>query len=176
MQACAEIAGATDAALASFARLDARIALTYRTQAAPQHDAYASILRAAEATDATRRVTSVGPHADDLEIRWDRRPARSIASQGQARALSLSLRLAELRVLEQRTGFVPVLLLDDVSSELDRDRTERLLALVRDLDAQLWLTTTDPSLEALLPGARIHGVRRGRVVPLGPPIDAEKSG
>lgn len=88
-----------------------------------------------------------------------------MASQGQSRALALALRLAEIHVLEQRTQRVPILLLDDVSSELDRPRTERLFHLVSRLDAQLWITTTDPNIASLLPRPRVFEVRDGGVTP-----------
>jgi DNA replication and repair protein RecF len=88
-----------------------------------------------------------------------------VASQGQTRALALCLRLAELDAVAARNKCLPVLLLDDVSSELDRPRTERLFAYVAALGAQLWVTTTDPSIAALVPRARLFQVRDGRVSP-----------
>ena len=75
------------------------------------------------------------------------------------------LRLAELHVLEARTRAIPVLLLDDVSSELDRERTARLFKLVAALGAQVFVTTTDPAIAAMLPGARRFAVADGAVTP-----------
>ena len=116
--------------------------------------------------DLARRSTLLGPHADDLSITWSGIPAKVVASQGQTRALALALRLAELHVLEQRTRVVPVLLLDDVSSELDRERTARLFALVETLGAQVFATTTDPAIADLLPGAARFRVHAGSVAPM----------
>jgi DNA replication and repair protein RecF len=121
----------------------------------------------AEGLPATSRAASraLGPHGDDLAITWSGLPARVVASQGQTRALALALRLAELHVLEARTRAVPTLLLDDVSSELDRERTERLFKLVGALGAQVFVTTTDPAIAALLPDARRFTVADGAVTP-----------
>ena len=80
-----------------------------------------------------------------------------------AQAERYALRLAELHVLEARTRAVPVLLLDDVSSELDRERTARLFKLVGALGAQVFVTTTDPAIAALLPDARRFMVTDGTV-------------
>ena len=76
--------------------------------------------------DLIRGYTSVGPHADDVEIEVDGRPARKFASQGQQRMIALSLKIAETNVLARATNRIPVLLLDDISSELDRDRNQQL--------------------------------------------------
>lgn len=141
------------------------IALSYRPRAPSDQFAYAAALAQNLPGDLARRSTSVGPHGDDLAITWAGVPARTVASQGQTRALALALRLAELHVLEARTKRVPILLLDDVSSELDRERTERLFKLVSTLGAQVWVTTTDPAIASLLPRARIFEVRDGAVTP-----------
>ncbi len=95
------------------------------------------------ATDQERGFTSVGPHADDVNITLSGRPARLFASQGQARALVLAIKVAEIENLRARLGHSPVLLLDDVSSELDPARNTSLLAYLGDLSSQVLLTTTD---------------------------------
>jgi DNA replication and repair protein RecF len=74
--------------------------------------------------------TAVGPQRDDLEVWLEERDARQFASQGQQRSVVLSLKLAELHYLAEATGEQPVLLLDDVMSELDPARRERLLAAI----------------------------------------------
>jgi len=79
------------------------------------------------AEDLRRGVTSVGPHRDDLRILIEGEDARSYASQGQQRTAVVSLKLAEAALIEARTGERPVLLLDDVLSELDSDRRAALL-------------------------------------------------
>lgn len=76
------------------------------------------------------QTTLFGPHRDDLLVMLDARPARETASQGQARSLSIALRLAGAELLGEIEGRAPVLLLDDVFAELDGPRRERLAALL----------------------------------------------
>jgi len=73
-------------------------------------------------------------------------PVRGVASQGQHRAVVLALKLAEIEVVRRARMVRPMLLLDDVSSELDRDRTAALFAFLRDHEGQVFLTTTRPEL------------------------------
>ena len=74
----------------------------------------------------------VGPHLDELRVVVDNKPARGFASQGQQRTLALSLKLAELELAQQKRGEYPLLLLDDVLSELDDKRRQHILAYVGD--------------------------------------------
>ena len=88
----------------------------------------AEALAASRRDDVRRGVSTVGPHRDDVELQIGDMPARSHASQGEQRSLALALRLASHRVITDVTGSAPVLLLDDVFSELDPDRSDALLA------------------------------------------------
>ena len=103
-------------------------------------------LRARRPEDSRRGRASFGPHKDELALHIDGRAARSDASQGQQRLLSLSLKLAELRCIEHTRRVHPVLLLDDVSSELDASRTESVLTLLEASQGQIFVTTTRPEL------------------------------
>jgi len=103
-------------------------------------------LRARRPEDYRRGRASFGPQRDELALTVDGRAARSDASQGQQRLLSLSLKLAELRCIESARRAHPVLLLDDVSSELDAHRTESVFALLRASHGQIFVTTTRPEL------------------------------
>lgn len=85
-------------------------------------------LVAARRDDVRRGVSTVGPHRDDVAFTIGGLPARTHASQGEQRSLALALRLAAHRVITEVTGSAPVLLLDDVFSELDPDRSDALLA------------------------------------------------
>ncbi len=105
-------------------------------------------LRVRTPRDAERGFTSAGPHADDLDIRLAEHPARSYASQGEQRALVLAWKIAEIENLQQTTGVLPLLLLDDVSSELDPERNAYLMTYVSQSGAQVFLTTTSASLVA----------------------------
>jgi DNA replication and repair protein RecF len=109
-------------------------------------DAFAALL--AETLDAavdeeTRRGSTVaGPHRDDLRILVDGRDLRAFGSQGEQRTAALALRVAEFALLKTLLGEPPVLLLDDILSELDRTRRAALLAHLAPV-AQVILTTTD---------------------------------
>jgi DNA replication and repair protein RecF len=77
--------------------------------------------------DRERGYTSVGPHADDVGLALGERAARLYASQGQSRAVVLAFRIGEIENLKAVQGRAPLLLLDDVSSELDRERNGFLM-------------------------------------------------
>jgi len=99
--------------------------------------------------DLRRGVTTVGPHRDELAIVLDDMPSRTHSSQGEQRCLALALRLAGHREVALEVGAPPVLLLDDVFSELDPDRSA---ALVHSLPAgQAFLTTAVPLPEMVVP-------------------------
>ncbi|MCB9686337.1 MAG: DNA replication and repair protein RecF [Alphaproteobacteria bacterium] len=98
-----------------------------------------------------RRTTLAGPQLDDVRATLDGRAARDFASRGQVRSIVLALKLAEM-VAARARGTVPMFLLDDVSSELDAERTGRLVRHVSELGAQVLATTTDPGpVRAALP-------------------------
>ena len=92
--------------------------------------------------DQQRKRTGYGPHRDDLELTLDGHEARVVASQGQHRALTLALKIAEHRAIASARGVQPILLLDDVSSELDADRTAALFDHLATTESQIFLTTT----------------------------------
>lgn len=94
--------------------------------------------------DLARGATSSGPHVDDLSLVLDGRAARLYASQGQLRALVLALKIAEIEYLRAQLGDAPVLLLDDVSSELDPTRNAQLFDFLRSVPCQAFITTTHP--------------------------------
>ena len=100
----------------------------------------------------------VGPHRDDLTLRINAMPARTHASQGEQRSMALALRLAAHRLVADALGDVPVLLLDDVFSELDPGRTEALLHHLP--PGQAVLTTAGPIPDGAEPRAGRHRDRR----------------
>jgi DNA replication and repair protein RecF len=95
--------------------------------------------------DLARGATSSGPHTDELRLTLDGRAAASFASQGQLRAMVLALKVAEIEYLTQKLGAPPVLLLDDVSSELDPTRNQQLFAFLQTVPCQAFITTTRPT-------------------------------
>jgi DNA replication and repair protein RecF len=103
-----------------------------------------SLLKKLEATielDIQRGYTGSGPHRDDFSFSFDDRPALHSASRGEIRTLLLSLKILELGILEQEKHIRPLLLLDDVFSELDGSRRQALTAFIKDY--QTIITTTD---------------------------------
>src|SRR5204862_6957594 len=105
------------------------------------------------------------PHTDDVEILLEGRLAREHASQGQLRSLVLALKLAELRNVEARLGDVPVLLLDDVPSELDPTRRRFLFEMVGGLACQTLISVTEHDVVPALPDRVDARLERGRLFP-----------
>lgn len=132
-----------------------------------EHDLAARLREALEAgrrEDVLRGQTRIGPHRDDIEFRIAGRAAGSTASRGQQRTAALALRIAEVAYSTERTGDPPVLLLDDILSELDAHRRERVLAVAHGAD-QVLITTPDgdrPS-EAELPDAHRYRLTDGEL-------------
>lgn len=81
-------------------------------------------------SDIIRKSTAAGPHRDDMAVFFDGRDIRSFGSQGQQRIAAISLKLCEIQVLKERLNTDPVLLLDDVLSELDMQRRKRLVGII----------------------------------------------
>lgn len=112
-----------------------------------------------------RGVSLVGPHRDDLQVRINGLDSRLYASQGQQRTAVLSMKLAELSFMKSQLEEEPILLLDDVASELDPRRREYLLAAVSD-SIQTLLTCTNPADLGDRPwpaGSRLFLVEAGQV-------------
>ena len=107
---------------------------------------FAAELAARRARDARQRAASFGPQRDELQLVVDGRSARHHASQGQQRILTLALKVAELECVREARRAHPVLLLDDVSSELDPARTGAVYDFLRESQSQVFVTTTRPEL------------------------------
>ncbi|MCR4775955.1 MAG: DNA replication/repair protein RecF [Saccharofermentans sp.] len=105
-----------------------------------------SKLRSARSYDLEKGISSVGVNKDDLDIKLDGLQMRNYSSQGQQRSASLALKLAELDILRMFTSSTPILLLDDVFSELDAERRASLLSVMK--DAQIFITCTDRDMTA----------------------------
>lgn len=152
----AEVAPRARAAFATIGRIEAPASFAYEPEhlevdfaTAPEPALQAALSTALEARlprDQDRGHTSVGPHVDDLELALGPHPARQYASQGQSRALVIAWKVAEIENLAATNGFLPMLLLDDVSSELDPERNAFLMRYLADSGAQTLLTTTDAAL------------------------------
>ena len=137
--------------------LEGEAELTYRPRSrAESAEALAAELAERTDGDIERGFTGHGPHRDDLSLRREGRELRSYGSRGQVRLGLLALLLAEREELAAERGAPPLLLLDDVMSELDVGRRKRLVDLLR-AGGQSLITTTDL---AHVPGAQGPAVTR----------------
>lgn len=118
--------------------------------------------------EVARGATLVGPHRDDIRFELDGVDVASFGSQGQQRSVVLALKLAEVGFVTHRAGQKPVLLLDDVLSELDAGRRTRLMELV-ETGCQALITSVEPGCVGLMPaGARVFSISAGEVTDHGP--------
>jgi DNA replication and repair protein RecF len=148
------------AAYADVSGGDAETAMRYRSQW--RSTGLADALRAARRDELRRGVSLVGPHRDELELTIDGLPARTHASQGEQRSLALALRLAAHDVVAAEVGEPPILLLDDVFSELDPSRSDALVAHLP--KGQAVLTTAGGLPDGTHPDLVVH-VEAGRLRP-----------
>ncbi|MGD1052696.1 MAG: DNA replication/repair protein RecF [Candidatus Dormibacteria bacterium] len=167
----AELAPLAGAAMAEISEATDSLELRYAPQSGLARDGLeqvmatlGSALARARAEELARGTSVVGPHRDDLEFVLNHRPARSTASQGQQRSAVLATKIAEVRLVGSRAGRLPILLLDDVLSELDAGRREHLLsALSASGEApQTMVTCSDDHPFGAHPARRFR-VRQGTV-------------
>jgi DNA replication and repair protein RecF len=144
--AASRVSAAATKVFAKMAAEGAVLEVAYEPGAPGDAAEYAAALVQSRALDARRGSARVGPHRDDLGLVLGGQRVRGIASQGQQRLVVLALKAAEIEVIEGIKGVRPLLLLDDVSSELDRARTAALFAFVGRQEGQIFLTTTRPEL------------------------------
>mgnify|MGYP001578678266 FL=1 len=95
--------------------------------------------------DIEQRITTIGPHRDDFDIIFNNSPAGITASRGQSRIISLSLKLSEAKEIRNVTKRNPILILDDIFSELDEKMREKVVSEIIDFD-QILLSTADIAL------------------------------
>jgi DNA replication and repair protein RecF len=139
--------------------------IRYAPRAPIEPDAFAALLASSRGDDARRGTATVGPHLDELALSLGSHPARQVASQGQHRALVLALKGAELETIRAAREAEPILLLDDVSSELDARRNAALFALLHERVGQVVITTTRPELIEIAVERRDFRVVSGTVEP-----------
>ncbi len=111
-----------------------------------------------------RRQSCVGPHRDDIEFKINGIDAVKFASQGQQRTLVLALKLGELDIIREKTGFAPILLLDDVLAELDETRQNYLLKSIEQ-GVQTIITSVDTLLfeDEFLKDVTVYSVEKGKI-------------
>jgi DNA replication and repair protein RecF len=110
-------------------------------------------------------TTTAGPHRDDLTFVLDDRPLKAFGSQGQQKSFVLALKMAEMDNLHDTFGEAPLLLLDDMSSELDARRNHNLMEFLTTREIQVFITTTErsPALLAAAPHCAVFRVEDGNL-------------
>lgn len=114
--------------------------------------------------DVDKGYTTVGPHRDDLDIRVNGIDVKTYGSQGQQRTAALSLKLSEIEIIYDEIGEYPVLLLDDVMSELDKKRQNDLLKSLKSLQTIITITDTESIIDAYLEEANVIKIHNGKVI------------
>jgi DNA replication and repair protein RecF len=113
--------------------------------------------------DFEKRVTSVGPHRDDFDIKINGIDARIFGSQGQQRTSVLTIKFASLEIIKEITGEYPVLLLDDVLSELDANRQKYILSSIKNIQTFITCTGIGDIKDHLKDEAQLFLVKNGSV-------------
>lgn len=109
-------------------------------------------------------MTSLGPHRDDFTFFINGKDVKKFGSQGQKRTAALSLKLAQIDIAKNETGEMPVLLLDDVLSELDSSRQEYLLKCIGDMQTIITCTGQDEWIKSRMSVDRVFKVNKGQVI------------
>lgn len=112
--------------------------------------------------DMIMKITTIGPHRDDIEILINGKSARKYGSQGQQRSCVLALKLAEASLLREKTQDEPVALLDDVMSELDEGRQDYILNHIKDW--QVFITCCDPASVLRLKQGKTFHIENGKLM------------
>lgn len=144
------------------ALLDSPISLVHQRGWAPEQ----SLLRSLEndrRRDRRYKATQLGPHRGDVVVQVTGRPAKDHVSRGQQKLVAAGLMLAQLQIQEEQKPGRSALLLDDPAAELDGENLRRLMALVRRVPAQLWVTSLKPEVSTLLGDARMFHVKHGAI-------------
>ena len=122
------------------------------------HDSMLRRLRASLERDIERGFTTTGPHRDDMAVLFDGVPAKQVASRGETRTVVLAFKIIEMRLLDEALQKQPLLLLDDVFSELDGARRKHLTEYLKNY--QTFITTTDADIVVQ------HFMKKCHIIPL----------
>ena len=126
-------------------------------------DVFYDALSSARDVDRKMKTTTKGPHRDDISLKIGDMDIRTFGSQGQQRTAALSLKLSEITVMEKKIKDRPVLLLDDVLSELDRDRQNFLLSSIKDIQTMITCTGLDEFVRNNFHADSVFHVVRGGI-------------
>ena len=129
-----------------------------------EKDNFEAELRKSRTNDIKYKTTNVGPHRDDFSFFLNNEmDLKKFGSQGQQRSLALSLKLSEIELIKVRYGEFPVLLLDDVLSELDGKRQSHLLESIRHIQTLITCTGVEDFLNKSLDIGKVFNVTNGIV-------------
>lgn len=137
------------------------LALSYEANV-PEEE-YRAVLRANRDRDLKLRATGTGPHRDDLCVKVDGFDIRKYGSQGQQRTAALSLKLSEIHLVKKMIHDTPILLLDDVLSELDGDRQEHLLDNIQQTQTLITCTGLEDLVNKRFPINKLFHVTEGDI-------------
>lgn len=126
-------------------------------------DYYKDSLKLRRSKDIERAYTGIGPHRDDILFTIDNKPIKSYGSQGQQRTFILALKIAEINIIKEQCGEYPILLLDDVMSELDIKRRKNLLDFLSG-KVQTFITVTDKNTIENFTKAKYYEVINGTII------------
>ena len=127
-------------------------------------EGYSRKIHSSRSVELVRHQACSGPHRDDWTFILNGRESRYLASQGQQRSMILALKMAEIACVKAEMGVEPVFLLDDISSELDPTRNDRLARHLYSLTTQTFLTTTSKNHFKLPQGSRVFHVQDGTFI------------
>lgn len=119
------------------------------------------LLKNSREIDIKRKFTSKGPHRDDIEIKLDKKNIRSFGSQGQQRSAALALKLGEANIIKELREEKPVVLLDDVMSELDIGRQNYILNELKDW--QIFITCCEPTQALRMKSGKFFEIENGKL-------------
>lgn len=127
-------------------------------------DIFKQKLAASRETDIARGSTGFGPHVDDLIVQIDGRDAKKYGSQGQMRTAAIALKLSQIEIYHEASGDLPIVLLDDILSELDQVRQEKILDILG--RTQAFITCTDSRFSSRYPEAmkKIIKIQNGQQI------------
>ncbi len=138
------------------------LSISYEKYKENPRDFYINALNKNFKNDLRQGVTSVGPHRDDLDIDLNGLQARLYASQGQQRSIVVSMKLSEAKILEENIGESPIILFDDVMSELDKKRQDYILNKLS--GGQIFISCCDDFTVKLMESGNKYKVENGKVI------------
>lgn len=128
------------------------------------YDEFLTVLQKKREIDLKYASTGAGPHRDDIEFLVNGIDIRRFGSQGQQRTAALSLKLAQIELVKRQTGETPILLLDDVLSELDSSRKNYLLDSIKDIQTLITCTGLEEFINSHLQIDKMFQVKSGKIV------------